>query len=97
MSYRVVVVPGVSRMARGWGLSRGAVVSLWNKLRTVLENEESADQRRKRRDESDPDHRFVYEVIIRDEDRRHRLRFGIDDRQATGYLFVVDVTHTVEE
>ncbi len=48
---------------------------------------------RGRRDADDPD-LFDYVLCLADgDDNWHTLRFSVDDRQATDYVFVVAVSH----
>jgi hypothetical protein len=71
-------------------LQRDALVVVLNRLYDRLTNH--ADRYRGRRDPDDPD-LFDYVLYLGDGTNWHTLRFSVDDRQATGYLFVVAVSH----
>ena len=89
MAFHVVVAQQVSKTL-GAILSRGSLLVVLNRLYDQLENH--ADNYRSRRDPDDPDF-FDYVLQHHDGLRWHTLRFSVDDRQATGYLFVTSVRH----
>lgn len=71
---------------------RGPLLRVLNRLYEQLGN--NADHYRARRDPEDPD-LFDYVLNLADEDANwSTFRFSVDDRQATGYLFVVAVARS---
>jgi hypothetical protein len=89
--FHVVVMPPVSK-ALGEFLSsqRLALLAILNRLYSELTDH--ADRYRRHRDAEDPD-LFNYDVYLFDGSNWHSFRFSVDDRQATGFLFVVAVRH----
>ena len=87
----VVVMPLVSE-ALGKLLSREPLLAVLNRLYDQLEHH--YERYRTRRDPARPDDCFDYVLYLADaEGGWHTLRFTVNDRQATGYLFVVAVSH----
>jgi hypothetical protein len=85
--FHVIVTPLVSA-ALGQFLcgERDSLLTVLNRLYHQLESH--ADRYRSRRDSEDPD-LFDYVINLFDGKKWHTLHFSVDDRQATGYLFVV--------
>jgi hypothetical protein len=70
---------------------REPLLAVLNRLYDQLGNH--ADRYRSRRDPNDPD-LFDYVLYLADDQNDwHTFRFSVDDRQATGFLFVVAVSH----
>ncbi len=87
----VTIMQAVVHALGGFGLRRESLVVVLCRLREQLENR--YDFYRNRRDPQDQD-LFDYILFLAEADGRwHTLRFSVDDRQATGYLFVVAVSH----
>jgi len=87
----VKVMPEVSRrLGEILPRARGSLLAVLNRLYEQLENH--ADRYRNRRDPEDPD-LFDYVLCLFDGENWHTFRFSVDDRQATGLLFVVAVGH----
>ena len=86
----VVVMPLVSQTLGQLSLSRQALLAVLNRLYSQLENH--ADRYRGHRDPEDPD-LFDYALYLVEDGNWHTFRFSVDDRQATGYLFVVAISH----
>lgn len=87
--FHVVVMPLVSAALGNW-LERQSLILVLNRVYGQLGFH--ADHYRNRRDPEDPD-LFDYVLHFCDGDSWHTFRFSVDDRQATGYLFVVAVSH----
>jgi hypothetical protein len=89
--FHVIVMPLVSaalgRFLRG---EREPLRVVLNRLYDQLESH--ADRYKNRRDPEDPD-LFDYDLNLFDGEKWQTLRFSVDDRQATGYLFVVGFAH----
>jgi hypothetical protein len=86
----VVVMPLVSAALGQILLGREPLLAVLNRLYDQMTNH--ADRYRGRRDPDDPD-LFDYALYLFDGENWHTFRFSVDDRQATGYLFVVAVSH----
>jgi hypothetical protein len=69
---------------------RESLLTVLNRLYDQLANH--TDRYRNRRDPEDSD-LFDYVLYVFDGVSWHTLRFSVDDRQATGFLFVVAVSH----
>jgi hypothetical protein len=91
MVFHIVVMPPVSLALGEFLPNREALLKVLNRLYDQMEN--NAARYRSRRDPEDPD-LFDYVLYLADgNDAWHTFRFSVDDRQATGYLFVVGVSH----
>lgn len=89
--FHVVVMPPVIAALRGFLQGeRELLVKVLNRLYPQLEY--NADRYRNRRDPEDQD-LFFYDLQVGNEEDWRTLRFSVDDRQATGYLFVVAVSY----
>ena len=88
---RVTVMKEVSEALGGFHLPRESLLAVLTRLRDQLENH--YDHYRGRRDPEDPD-LFDYVLYLAEADGTwHTLRLSVDDVMATGYLFVVAVSH----
>jgi hypothetical protein len=90
--HHVVVAPRVSKELGQFvtRLSDGRkwLVQILNRLYSKLE--EHGHQYQAHRDPDNERH-FFYDMMLFEGDAWHRLRFSVDDHQASGYLFVVAV------
>ena len=91
--FHVVVSQRVSTVLGQFLHNRELLLAVLNRLYEQLG--EHAERYRSRRDPGDPD-LFDYVLCLADQDKNwHTLRFSVDDRQATGYLFVNAVSYRI--
>jgi hypothetical protein len=91
----VKVMPEVSKALGAIRLPRVLLVKVLSRLYYSLENDH--ERWRKNRDSEDPDCLFDYVLFVFDGETSHTLRFSVDDRQAQDYLFVLAVSHQVDQ
>jgi len=86
----IIVMKPVSAALGSIFRDRQPLIAVLNRLYDQLGNH--SDRWRQRRDPEDED-LFDYLLYTFDGNGWHTLRFSVDDRQATGYLIVVAVSH----
>lgn len=92
MEHHVIVDPTVSRaIGQAVGQHRNLVVRLLARLYDDLEHRGEAC--RQQRDPEEPERICRHAITLLEGDTWHTFYFWIDDVQATGYLFVIGMSH----